>query len=73
MNNPLTTLCLTIGGFFGLLAALMAYLITYGEYVHHYQGKKEPRELALEAAVFTFIFFFLLTLVGGYIIVKYIE
>jgi hypothetical protein len=27
----------------------------------------------LEAAVFTFIFFFLLTLVGGYIIVKYIE
>lgn len=73
MSNSLVILFLGLGGVFGFLAALMAYLITYGEYIHHYPNAKKPRQLALEAAAFTFIFFFALTLAAGYIITKYIQ
>jgi len=66
-------LFLGIGGVFGAIAGLMAYLITYGEGTHHYPTKKEPRKLALEAAVFTFIFFFLISLLAGYILINYIN
>lgn len=72
-NHSLISLFLGLGGVFGFLAALMAYLITYGEYLHHYPDKKRPRKLALEAAIFTFIFFLFLALIGGYVIAKYIE
>jgi hypothetical protein len=73
MNSALIKLFLIIGGTFGVLAALMSYLITYKEYIRHYPNSQKPRKLALEAAIFTFVFFFLLALAGGYIIVKYIE
>ncbi len=35
----------------------MAYLITYNEWVRHYPTKKEPRKMALEAAIFAFVVF----------------
>jgi hypothetical protein len=70
MANPLWTLFLGIGLIFGSLAGLMAYLITYNEYTRHYQTKKEPRKMALEAAVFTFFFFFILALLIGYFLLK---
>jgi uncharacterized protein YybS (DUF2232 family) len=63
---------LGIGGIFGFLAALMAYLITYNEWMHHYPTKKEPRKIALEVAIFTFIFFFSISLISGYFLTKYI-
>jgi len=50
---------------FALIAAIMAYLITYNEYMHHYTTKKEPRKMALESAIFTLIFF---TVMGVFII-----
>ena len=58
---------------FALIAAVMAYLISYNEWVHHYPTKKEPRKMAWEAAVFTFIFFFLMSLFAGYILINYIN
>jgi H+/Cl- antiporter ClcA len=70
MANPAYNLFLGIGVVFGFLASLMAYLITYNEWVHHYPTKKEPRKIALEAAIFTFIFFFLISLIAGYFFIK---
>ena len=73
MTSPLTNLFLGIGLIFGAIAALMAYLITYNEWIHHYTTKKEPRKIALEAAVFAFLFFFLMSLFTGFILTNYIN
>ncbi len=56
-------LLLVIGLTFGTLAALMAYLITYKEWEHHYSSPKIPRRMALETAIFTLLFFLGVTLV----------
>jgi hypothetical protein len=42
---------------FAFIAAMMAYLISYNEWIHHYPTKKEPRKIALETAIFTFVVF----------------
>jgi hypothetical protein len=51
----------------------MAYLITYNEYQHHYQTKKEPRKISLEAAIFTFVFFSAIMAVIMYVLINFIE
>jgi hypothetical protein len=61
--NPITTL---IGLVFSPLAALCAYIITYGEYQHHYPNNQMPRKLALEAAIGTFVIFLLLSVAIGW-------
>ena len=63
-------LVLLIGLVFSPIAGLMAFLITYKEYEHHYPGKKEPLRLALEAAIFTFAFFMIVSAVIGLILNK---
>jgi len=40
----------------------MAFLITYEEYVHHYHDKRKTLKTALEAAIFTLVFFLALGL-----------
>jgi len=40
----------------------MAFLTTYGEYVHHYPDKQKVLKTALEAAVFTLVVFLALGL-----------
>jgi len=45
---------------FSLIAACVAFAITYNEYVHHYPTKKEPIKLALDTAVVTFVTFIIL-------------
>jgi len=57
---------------FALIAAVMAYLISYNEWVRHYPTKKEPRKKALEAAAFTFIVFIILILFIIYALVHWI-
>lgn len=57
------SLLLVIGLVFGSLAALMAYLITYKEWEHHYPSPKIPRRMAIETAIFTLLFFLGVTLV----------
>jgi hypothetical protein len=47
-----------LGGVFGVLGALIAYVIMYHEYLQHYPDKKQPRKIALEAAIITFLIFF---------------
>ena len=43
---------LLVGSVIGLFAGLLAFLITYEEYVRHYPVGNKPLWLALEAAVF---------------------
>jgi len=55
----------SIGILFAPLAAIMTYLITYGEYQHHYSDNKEPRKIALEAALGTFAIFLIISVLIG--------
>jgi len=57
-----------IGAVFGVFAMLMTYLITYNEYAHHYTTKKEPRRMATQAGIFAFVFFFVLSLLIGFVL-----
>ena len=50
----------------------MAYLISYNEYLHHYSDKRQPRRLALQAALVTFGFFFLSMLATTYVLLHYV-
>jgi RsiW-degrading membrane proteinase PrsW (M82 family) len=61
-------LSLAISLIFAPLASGMAYLITYGEYIHHYPDKKQPVKMAIQAALVTFVFFIVLSLVVGFIL-----
>ncbi len=49
-----------IGIIFASIAGLAAFLITYGEYEHHYTSKKMPIKLSLQAALLAFSFFAIL-------------
>ena len=46
-----------IAAILSLLAAIMAFLITYEEYKHHYPDKRQICKAALKTAAFTFVFF----------------
>ncbi|MDI6864480.1 MULTISPECIES: hypothetical protein [Thermodesulfovibrio] len=58
---------------FSIIAAVMVYLITYNEYMHHYTTKKEPRKIALETAIFTFVFFIVVGFFIVYVLINWIE
>jgi hypothetical protein len=45
---------------FSVIAALVAFLIAYGEYARHYATKTEPLKLAFRTAGFAFIVFLVL-------------
>jgi H+/Cl- antiporter ClcA len=60
-----------IGIIFGALSFLFAYLITYNELIRHYPTKKEPKKMAKEIGIFAFIFFFGLSVLIGYLLIKF--
>jgi hypothetical protein len=61
MNVELLHFFALAGGALSAVAGLMAYLITYKEYIHHFNNNKQPMKLALSAAITTFIFFMVLS------------
>jgi len=63
--NPIT---LIIGLTFSPIAAIMAFLIAYNEYQHHYSTKIKPRKMALEVAIVTFVFFLVLSIIIGWLL-----
>jgi len=63
-------LVLLIGLVFSPIAGVMAFLITYHEYQRHYTDKQRPLRIALEAAVFTFSFFMIISAVIGFILTR---
>ena len=58
---------ISIGAVFGVFASMMAFLITYEEYVHHYIGKREPLLASFQTALFTFFVFVGLALLVGWL------
>jgi len=64
----LTKALFCIASILSLLAAIMAFLITYEGYVHHYPNKTEVLKTALKAAGFTLIVFLALGLFLGLIL-----
>jgi H+/Cl- antiporter ClcA len=61
-------LILTIGGFFAVLASLMAFVTTFAEYTHHYRDKRRPFIESCQTAIFTFIIFAILTLLTAWLL-----
>lgn len=53
---------------FSVIAALMAFLITYGEMQHHYSGTREPIRAAVKAAIFVLIIFLALSWVATVVV-----
>ncbi len=62
-----------VGVCFGSLAALMASLITYTEYQHHFVDARRTLRIALEAGVVTFVFFALLTMAVGILLTRVLQ
>ena len=59
---------LTIGGFFTVLASIMAFVTTFAEYTHHYSNKRQPLIESCQTAIFTFIIFAILTLLTAWLL-----
>jgi len=53
---------------FSPIAALMAYLITYAEYSHHYPDRGPVIREAVRAAIVTFLFFLVLGIAVSFIL-----
>jgi len=58
---------------FSLIVAVMAYLVSYNEWMHHYPTKEKPRKMALEMALFTLIVFIVIIFFTIYILIHWIE
>jgi len=61
MNGVFNPIVFVVGLVLSPLAALMAFFITYDEYLRHYPDKGTPRRIALQTAIGTLIFFLLLS------------
>ncbi|PJA27772.1 MAG: hypothetical protein CO189_06115 [candidate division Zixibacteria bacterium CG_4_9_14_3_um_filter_46_8] len=71
VNYAVLKVVAIIGAIFSILAGLLAYLITYQEYVRHYPDKGIPRKIALQAAVTAFFFFLVLSIIGGLLFARF--
>ena len=62
-------LLITIGAVFGLLAAACAYVISYNEYRQRMlRLDQNPRRMALQTAVATFVFMLLAAVVLSFVL-----
>ena len=59
-------LFLAVGLVFGVLAGMMAFLITYEEYSHHHFDRGRLVRASLEAALFAFLVILALALAAGF-------
>lgn len=70
--NPTDALILTATITFSPFAAIIAYIITYDEYSHHFD-KKRAMGQAFQAAIFTFIVFVVMGILSGYVFNTFIN
>ena len=54
-------IALIVGLLFSILASLIAFIITYGEYSHHLIEKKKIFKHSIEAGLFVFVTFIIIT------------
>jgi TRAP-type C4-dicarboxylate transport system permease large subunit len=66
MQTNLFIMLVIIGAVLSLMAAAMAYLISYAEYEKHFVDKWKPKVMALEAAAVIFLLFMVITLVAAF-------
>ncbi len=59
-------LFLAVGLVFGVLAGMMAFLITYEEYSHHHFDRGRLVRTSFEAALFAFLVILALALAAGF-------
>jgi hypothetical protein len=59
-----------IGVLFGSLAAACAFVIAYAEYERHFPGRARPLRMALQAALVTFAFFVLASLLLPWLLMR---
>jgi hypothetical protein len=59
---------ITIGLVFGLVAALMAFLITYGEYSRHFMAKSRALKISLETAFVMLAVFIIIAIITGFVL-----
>ena len=64
------SIAIIVGTVVGFFAGLLAFLITYEEYSHHYIDKKNPLKAAFEAAIFAFFVFWVLSIITGFVLIK---
>jgi len=50
-----------LGVLFSTLAALCAFVITYGEYLKHFPDKRKPLIMAAKMSLAAFVFFMLMS------------
>ena len=60
MGIKLNGFFLVIGVFFGVLAGIMTFLISYSELVKHFATKELPIRNSIKSAIVTFVFFVVL-------------
>ncbi len=77
MDNPATfnslwPVFLVVGLIFGLVAGVMAFLISYQEYSHHFTDSKKPFMLSLQTGLFTFAFMLALSLLAAYVLTTFV-
>ena len=68
MRNNIFDIVATVGLACSIIAGLMAFVITYNEYSHHFAEKKDAVKESIEAGVVTFVFFNLLTAAIAFLI-----
>ncbi len=61
-------LFLVVGLVFGVLAGMMAFLITYEEYSHHHFDRGRLVRASLEAAGYAFLVILVLALAAGFFV-----
>ena len=64
----LMNVAIVIGMMFGPLAAIVAFVISYEEYRHHFHDKKKAVLLSLKSAMVTLIVVAVVTFIAGYCI-----
>ncbi|MCL4393220.1 MAG: hypothetical protein M1482_00080 [Chloroflexi bacterium] len=57
---------LVFAAIFSPIAGLIAVLITYEEFSHHYPDWKRPLRLALQAGFATVVVFFVMSMIASY-------
>ena len=65
---PAFFVIIIIGAGFALLAAISAFLISYGEYSRHFMDKRKAVKISLETAFIMFIVFIAITVITVFII-----
>lgn len=61
---------IAIGLVFGSVGALMAFLITYGEYSRHFMAKKRALKISLETAFVMLGIFITIALIVAFLLFK---